>query len=208
MNRIVFKLTLCCMICLGVATAKSETRWGIVAAGNLSTSKFNQSMIEVNHGFGGGAGLIGEIIIPGIGFAIDGSVLYSLFTSKIHFGDRYVWSSDGFGEERLYNHTIQIPLNLKFKYTNLNGVENTIAPLVYAGPSFAVHLGDGSKGAEAVAYRKVGVGIHVGVGCELVRRVQVSVNYSWGINKTFETIKLDEFGAKNKYWRLQVAYMF
>lgn len=205
---IVFVFALCCMIMAGTVKTMAETRWGVVAVGNYSTSKFNQDLIDVDYGLGGGFGLTGEIIIPGIGFAVDGSVIYSLYTSKVHFGDRYVWGGDGFGNEQLKHHTIDIPLNVKFKYTNLNGIENTIAPLVYVGPSFTVHLKDSSKGAAAVNYKPIAVGIHVGVGCELFRKVQISASYTWGVNKTFYTEKLDDFEAKNNYWRLQVAYMF
>ena len=97
---------------------------------------------------------------------------------------------------------------MKFKYSNLNGVENIISPLVYVGPSFTVHVNDGSNGASAVSYKRVAVGIHVGLGCELFRKVQVSASYSWAINKTLSTIKLDDFEAKNKFWRIQVAYFF
>lgn len=208
MKKIAFALTLCCMILARTFTADAETRWGIVAVGNYSNLKFNQDLISVDKGFGGGAGLMGEIIIPGIGFAVDGSVIYSAFTSNVHLGERRVWSNDGFGNETLCNHTIDIPLNLKFKYSNLNGIENIIAPLAYVGPSFTVHVGDGSKGADAMSYKRIAFGIHVGAGCELFRRVQVSASYTWGITKTLSTIKLDDFEAKNKYWRLQVAYMF
>ena len=208
MKRIVFALALCCILLSGAVKVAAEPRWGVVAVGNYSTLKFNQNLIGVDHGFGGGVGLIGEIIIPGIGFAVDGSVIYSLYTSNVHFGDRKVWQNDGFANERLKNHTIDIPLNLKFKYTNLNGVENVIAPLAYVGPSFTVHVGDNSHGASAVSYKRIAVGIHVGLGCELFRKVQVSASYTWGINETLSTMKLDDFEAKNKYWRLQVAYMF
>ena len=208
MKKIAFALTLCCMILARTFTADAETRWGIVAVGNYSNLKFNQDLISVDKGFGGGAGLMGESIIPGIGFAVDGSVIYSAFTSNVHLGERPVWRNDDFGNETLCNHTIDIPLNLKFKYSNLNGIENIIAPLAYVGPSFTVHVGDGSKGADAMSYKRIAFGIHVGAGCELFRRVQVSASYTWGITKTLSTIKLDDFEAKNKYWRLQVAYMF
>ena len=183
MKKIAFALTLCCMILARTFTADAETRWGIVAVGNYSNLKFNQDLISVDKSFGGGAGLMGEIIIPGIGFAVDGSVIYSAFTSNVHLGERPVWRNDGFGNETLCNHTIDIPLNLKFKYSNLNGIENIIAPLAYVGPSFTVHVGDGSKGADAMSYKRIAFGIHVGAGCELFRRVQVSASYTWGITK-------------------------
>ena len=140
MKRIVFALTLCCMILAGATKSLAETRWGVVAVGNYSKLNFNQDLagwvgenrqtpLHGDNGFGGGAGLIGEIIIPGIGFSVDGSLIYSLYTTTVNFGDRAVWGNDGYGNERLSNHTLEIPLNLKFKYTNLNGIENIIARL-------------------------------------------------------------------------------
>ncbi len=219
MKRIVFALTLCCMILAGATKSLAETRWGVVAVGNYSKLNFNQDLagwvgenrqtpLHGDNGFGGGAGLIGEIIIPGIGFSVDGSLIYSLYTTTVNFGDRAVWGNDGYGNERLSNHTLEIPLNLKFKYTNLNGIENIIAPLAYVGPTFTIHLADNSNGANAVNYKSMAVGIHVGAGCELFRKIQVSASYTWGINKTLTTIKLDDLEAKNKYWRVQVAYFF
>lgn len=208
MKRIFTAIAVCCLIISASWNAKAETRWGVVAVGNYSTLKFNQDLLKVDGGLGGGFGLTGEIIIPGIGFAVDGSIIYSLFTSSVDFGEFKVWNSDGYGNEKYKNHTIDIPLNLKFKYSNLNGIENYIAPLAYVGPSFTINIKDGSRCAEIVDYQKVSVGIHVGIGCELFRKVQVSASYTWGINNTFSTIKLDDFSAKNKFWRFQVAYMF
>ena len=195
-----------CAVVFGVMISLAEVRWGVTAVGNISTLNFNQKLFTVDQEFGYGAGLTGEIIIPGIGFAVDASILYSQVGATLHLGECNMWASDGYGNERLQIHNIEIPLNLKFKYTNLNGVENTIAPLVYAGPTFAIHVSD--NGIGAVDYSGGSFGLHVGAGCELIRRIQVSASYTWGITSTLKTVKLDDFSAKNNYWRVSVSYMF
>ena len=205
MNKLRLLLVSCAML-LGVMVSQAEVRWGVTAVGNISTLNFNQQLFTVDQEFGYGAGLTGEIIIPGIGFAVDASILYSQVGATLHLGECNVWSYDGYGNERLYIHNIEIPLNLKFKYTNLNGVENTIAPLVYVGPTFAIHVAD--NGVGAMDYSGGSFGLHVGAGCELIRRLQVSASYTWGITSTLKTVKLDDFSAKNNYWRISVSYMF
>ena len=83
-------------------------------------------------------GVMAELMFPGIGFGMDFGLNYEMHGSRLHLGDQVVWASDGYGTEQSYIHLIQIPINLRFKYTRLNGVEQKIAPFVFGGPVFNI----------------------------------------------------------------------
>ncbi len=195
-----------CALMFGVQKASAETRWGVTAGVDITTLKFNQNLMQVDQSVGYSAGLVGELMIPGIGFGVDASLLYTQRGATLHMGDQKVWASDGYGNQRSYLHYIEIPINLKFKYTNLNGVENTIAPIAFAGPDFSFLVGHNTN--NALSYAGGEFGVHVGLGAELFHKFQVTGSYGWGMSYAVKTKKLDDFSAKNKGWKIMFTYMF
>ena len=165
-------------------TAQAQnSRWGVVVGGNYNKIHFKQQDIfAVDKGFGATAGLMGEIMLPGVGFGFEGQFLYTMRSSKLHMGDRRVWESLGLGDERLLLHYIDVPLNLKFRYANLGGFESTMMPFVYAGPTFSFLAGH-SKANDALKYTTMSVLLHAGIGVELFNRVQISGGYSFSIGQ-------------------------
>lgn len=187
------------------AQAQTETRWGVTAGVNYNEIHFKQrDILSVTRGFGPQVGLTGEMIIPGVGFSVDGSLLYSMRTSRIHYGEREAWASLGLGSELCMLHYLDVPLSLKFRYHNLNGIENTIMPMVYAGPTFSFLVGKNLT--DVNTYRPVSVLIRFGLGCELFKRIQVSVSYNFSVGETLRTRILDENNAKNRCWALSATY--
>lgn len=188
--------------------AKAEGRWGVTLGGNYNEVHFKQSdIINVDRQFGAVAGFTGEYMIPGIGFGVDASLLYTMRGSKLHLGDRKVWSSLGAGTENCTLHYIDLPINLKFKYRNLNGIENIIMPIAFAGPTFSFLAGH-NKCADALSYKTVSVGIHAGIGCELYNKVQINASYNFSIGRSLRTKLLDENDAKNRTWTVTATYFF
>lgn len=206
MKKILLLVAVIVMALSHSLSATAETRWGVTAAGNISTLKFNQNLASISQVCNFSVGVTGELIIPGAGFAVDGSLLYTQLGGKIGLGEYPVWSVDGYTNPRTYQHYLEIPLNLKFKYSNLNGVENTIAPLVFAGPSFTILMAHSD--IDALKYAGGEFSVHVGFGCEIIRRIQVTGSYNWGLTYALRTAKLDQYSAKNRYWRVAVTYMF
>lgn len=205
------KITLLAIIMLAslaagiTASAQTETRWGITAGVNYNEIHFKQSdILNVTRGFGPQLGLTGEMNIPGVGFSVDGSLLYSMRSGKINYGERTVWREQGLGNENCMMHQIDVPLDLKFKYHNLNGLENTIMPMVYAGPTFSFLVGKNL--ANVNTYRTVSVMLRMGVGVELFKRWQVSGSYNFNVGETLRTRVLDENNAKNRCWNVSVTY--
>lgn len=194
------------LIALANGKAWAETRWGIVAAANFSTLHFNQGIVQTDRVADFSLGVKGELLIPGLGFGVDVSALYSMLGGKAHLGDHYVWSSDGFGTVHSYQHYLEIPFNLSFRYMNLNGIENIIAPVAFLGPTFNIQLAHSE--IEAFRYSGGDMSFHFGVGGELYRKVQVTVSYNIGLSYALRTIKLDDYNARNRWWRLAATYYF
>ena len=189
------------------AAAQSESRWGVTVGANYNEIHFKQSgLVPVDRAFGPVAGVTGEVNIPGAGFAVDASLLYSMRSGKIHYGDKAVWASSGLGNETCTMHNIDVPLSLKFKFHKLGGFENTLMPLLYAGPTFSFNVGKNL--ASVHQYTPVSVLVRAGAGEEIVRRVQVSVNFSFSVGETLRTRLLDEMIAKNRCWNASVTYYF
>lgn len=185
--------------------AQTETRWGVSAGLNYNTIHFKQNdILNVKAGFGPQVGVTGEMIIPGVGFSVDGSLLYSMRSSKINYGERVVWYEEGLRNETCTMHYLDVPLRLKFKYHNLGGLENTVMPMAFAGPTFSFLCGKSLS--DVNTYRPVSVLLSMGLGAELSKRWQVGVSYNFSVGETLRTRVLDENNAKNRCWSIHATY--
>ncbi len=200
---------LCAILAIATSiTASAETRWGPTVGLNYNEVHFKQSDIfDSDRMVGGQVGVTGELMVPGIGFGVDGSLLYSLRQGKLHLGDKKVWSSQGAGNETCSLHYIDVPINLKFKYHNLNGVENVVQPMVFVGPTISF-LAAHSKCADQLSYSTVTASLHFGLGCELFNKVQLKLGYQFSIGNSLKTKLLDENEAKNRSWFCNATYFF
>ena len=52
------------------------------------------------------------------------------------------------------------------------------------------------------------LGLSCGGGFEVLRRWQVSVQYTWGMTYIIKTSQLENISARNRQWAVRVAYMF
>ena len=132
---------------------------------------------------------MGELMIPGIGFGVDFGLKYANHGGRCDFGDQFVWSSEGIGDTDLRFHTIQIPIDLRFKWTRMNGIENYVAPFIFAGPGGSV-------------------GIQCGIGAELWKRFQITGGYCWDVTYDTATKKLDNFSARIQGWNVDFTVLF
>lgn len=198
-------------ILLSSFSVSAQMRWGATAGFNLTDLNWSQQNLRTtpfvsDKSAGYFAGIAGEYAIPGIGFCIDLGLQYSQRGATMNLGDFTVWNSDGYGNERSYLHYLDIPIHLRFKYTNLNGVERTIAPLVFAGPSISVLLAHND--IKAFDYKSVVFGIEVGGGVELFRNYQLTASYIWDVTGAISAVKLSNFKAKNGTLKIGLTYLF
>lgn len=193
------------VICLlATLPAAAQFRWGPTAGLSINTMKFKQDLFDVSTGIGGSAGIRGEMMFPGIGFGVEVGLLYEQRAAKLDLGQKLIWSSEGYGRENIYLHSIDIPLNLKFKWTRLQGLEDFVAPFVYGGPIISIQAGH-SK-CDALKYSGGEVMLTVGGGVELMRRWQIAASYTWGMTYALKTRLLTDMSARNRTVDIRVTY--
>lgn len=204
----ILSIVMLCIAVLGVGTtwAQSSSRWGIVAGADMTNLKFDQDLFAVDKNFGATLGVTGELMMPGIGFGFDASLLYTQRGAKLHLGERPVWAVEGYGKENCMLHYLEIPIHLKFKFKNLGGFENTLMPILFAGPEFSFLLAH--SGIDAIKFPGGEFGVNTGIGCEILRKAQVNVSYCWGMSYAVKTKLLDDFTAKNRTWKVTCTYFF
>lgn len=194
------------ILVLGVSMARAEFRWGPTAGVSLTNLNFSQDLFSVDRSIGPVAGVMGEMMFPGIGFGIDIGALYSQEGATLHLGERKIWAVDGYGNERAYLHYLQIPINLRFKWTRMNGFEDTLAPYVFGGPSVSILCG--KSDIKAIDYAGGCIGVQAGVGVELFRRWQIQGQYMWGMTYALKMAKLNDDSARGGNWQIRVSYLF
>lgn len=190
----------------GSSTANAQFRYGPAAGMTISDLKFRQDLFTVDNSVGYAAGVQAEFMFPGIGFGLGLGLMYNQLGATLHMGEKLIWSSQGYGKERSYLHYLEIPFHLRFKYTRLNGFEDKLAPLVYAGPTFGIQLGHSD--IKAVKYSGGDLGITVGVGAEIFKHWQLTGSYTWGMTYAEKTRLLTDFSARSYHWDIRVAYYF
>ncbi len=194
------------MILASALTSSAEFRWGPTAGVNFSTFHWKQNLAKTSGLTGGQVGLAGELMIPGIGFGIDLALRYNLHGAKVNFGDFPIWSTDGIKNQNVWMHTLEIPLNLKFKWTRMNGFEQYLAPFVFGGPVFSINIATNDQ--PALEHPGGYVSMQCGAGAEILEHYQISAGYSWGISYEIRTKKLDNYSAQPRGWFINVAYLF
>lgn len=195
------------------APAAAQFRYAPVVGVTVNDLKFDQKLFDVNKTVGMQAGMMAELMFPGIGFGMDFGMLYNMAGAKTDLGQREIWASDGFGKQTTMIHNLLIPVHVRFKWTRMNGIEDIVAPFVYGGPDFNITVGHnkikGKEGAQnPYIYSGGDLGLTAGGGAELFKRWQVSLQYTWGMTYMLKTRKLDNNAADNRQWAVRVAYFF
>lgn len=191
---------------LTVLGASAEFRWGPVAGINISELYWKQDLVKTSVLPGPNVGVMGEIMIPGIGFGVDFALKYAMHGAQVDFGSRPIWGSEGYGNEKVWFQTLQLPVNLRFKWTRMDGLERTIAPFAYVGPVFSFNLV--TSDLPIIEHPAGSVGLQFGIGGELFERFQVSAGYMWGLSYDIRTLKLDNFSGRTRGWQINFAWLF
>ena len=178
--------------------ASAQFRFGIKAGVALNSLHFSSDYLEnLNSdnraGFTGG--LMAEYTLPVIGLGLDASLMY------VHrSAEEAVDTDDAEGEVSFAKRDyIEIPINVKYKFS-IPAISNIVAPYVFTGPSIAFLVSDSKD-----IYKKCDFAWNVGAGVELVRHLQVSASYGFGITKL---VAERDANVKNRYWTLTAAYLF
>ncbi len=187
-------------------SASAEFRWGPSAGWNLTNYYWKEPLLHSAQRSGFQAGLLGEIMIPGIGFGIDLGARYAYREATINLGEYPVWSNQGYENGPFRLHRLEIPIHLRFKWTRMDGLEHYVAPFAFAGPVVAFNLKQSD--CKAMEHPAGSLGIEVGLGGEFLEHIQLSASYIWGVAYDMRTVKLDNNSARSQSWNINVAYLF
>ena len=202
-----FLLIAALLLTATAAMAQTTSRWGITAGANFNEVHFKQTdIVPSKRAWGPQVGVTGEMNFSGVVFGVDGGLLYTLKQGKVNYGDRTIWSSVGAGNETVSMHYLDVPLHLKLKWRRLGGLENTIMPLIYAGPQFSFLVGGSNRNLNA--YSPVSVYLDLGAGIEVIERWQLRAGYNFSIGQSFHTKLLDDNVAKNRTWYVNLTWFF
>ena len=178
--------------------ASAQFRFGIkagVALNSLHFSSYYLENLNSDNRAGFTGGLMAEYTLPVIGLGLDASLMY------VHrSAEEAVDTDDAEGEVSFAKRDyIEIPINVKYKFS-IPAISNIVAPYVFTGPSIAFLVSDSKD-----IYKKCDFAWNVGAGVELVRHLQVSASYGFGITKL---VAERDANVKNRYWTLTAAYLF
>ncbi len=187
------------------ATANAQFRWGVKAGVNINSMHFNKEAFndvtssENRAGFTGG--LTTEFRMPFFGWCVDASLMYTHRVNNMKSTNT---------ELKSYNTDyFEIPINIKKKF-DAPGLGNVFIPYLYTGPSFGFLM---SKKGVSDAWRNKSFDIawNFGLGFELVRHLQISASYGFGMNKIAEFTGANKNTVdigRNNCWTVTAAYLF
>lgn len=183
----------------GVQSAQAQFGWGVKGGVNLSKMDPEEGP-ESDNFTGFFIGPMAEFTLPIIGLGVDGALLYSQTGLE----------SDG---ETVKSHNLEIPVNLKYSI----GLGSIASVYAAAGPQFTYALSQ-EKWAGQEIFKDSQLSLNLGVGVKLLSHLQAGVTYNIPLGDTAEFEEMDissgtnkvidTFGAKNKTWKIHVAYIF
>lgn len=194
-------LTVLLIAVFGMGAAQAQLRFGVKAGLNLNSlhlSNLNQNFEDDNK-CGYTLGVMTEFQVPIVGLCFDLSAMYTRMNSEITTND---------GEDAAYNKNfLEIPVNLKYKF-GLPVVSSVFTPYIFTGPTFAFKL-DKNSSDEKFKTKGTQVAWNIGVGFELIRHLQISGSYGFGINNIAQNwVDVDNAKVKNNYWTVTAAWLF
>lgn len=188
----VLMIAVCCLAMAMPAQAQL-IKFGVKGGLNLTKLKLD-GMKENSTGFF--IGPMAEVTIPIIGLGVDGALLYS------QKGDK-----EGYWDFRQAG--LDIPINLKYSI----GLGSLLGVYIAAGPDFYFNFKGDKKfeDGDELENKKAQVGINLGAGVKLLKRLQLGFNYNipFGDSYTWKNAADAITGSgKNKTWQISAAVMF
>lgn len=206
MKKIITLITVIAAFLTSSFNSSAQFRYGAMVGVDLTTLRFNQNLFDIDKSVGYNAGVQCEMMFPGIGFGINFGLQYQQRGATLHMGQKEIWSSQGIGTKRSYLHYAAVPINLRFKWTRMNGLEDIVAPYAFGGPMFGFLVGHSKN--PALEYAGADLGLQAGIGFEIMKRWQVEGGYMWGMTYALKTKLLEDFVARNRGWSLRVVRYF
>lgn len=181
--------------------ASADFRFGIKAGlnfNNMDIKDVQTSVTDPGNRTGWQAGVMAEFTIPIVNIGADVSLMYSRQNlDKMLVNNETVYNNKDF---------LDIPVNLKWKI-GLPVVGKIISPIIYTGPDFLIALNKNTL--KDIETKKCQVGWNVGIGLELVRHLQITAGYCFGLNSVAKyVVDAQDLTVKKNFWSVSAAYLF
>lgn len=176
---------------IAVSPANAQLRFGVKGGVNISTVHFSKDIISPHNVTGFHIGPMLEATVPLLGVGVETAVLYS------QKGLEYK-------SESMKVDYIDVPVHFKWKF----GLPIVKAYLA-TGPYFGFRVGEDKIWnilVDQVKAKSFGMGWDIGVGAEVLSRLQVGVNYGLGLTDNYSLG--NENGGKNRGWMITAAILF
>ena len=179
--------------------AKAEVKFGLKGGLNLTSMSLDANAISKSNQAGFFIGPTFKFTIPIVGLGFDASALYDQRKAEVD-------------DTSIKQQSIQIPINLRYGI----GLGSTASIYFFAGPQFGFNVGDKDIKTDVGnwTFKSSNISANVGLGLMLLRHLQISANYNFGLGKTGEleqdipgAIKSIDDGKLNA-WQIGVAYFF
>lgn len=192
MKKIVSVLMVAVALMVAAPVQAQLIKFGVRGGMNFSELDFDKKSFNdvTDSSTGFFIGPMAEFTIPVIGLGVDGAVMFSQKNAEL-------------GGEKVKQQGIEIPINLKYTI----GLGSMFGIYLAAGPDFYFNFKDIDwESAEA---KKTQVGINLGAGLKLLKKLQVGLTYQIPLGDSFEWKDTENvITAKNKTWQVSLAYMF
>lgn len=197
---------------LGAFGAQAQIRFGIKAGANFNKIHFSdvESSFQPDNSCGWNAGVMTEFTVPIVGLCFDASFLYSRMNNAIS-SDFNKEVADALDSDMSYGKNfLEIPINIKYKF-GIPVIGSIIKPFIYTGPSFAFKLD------KSIMDKTFQCAWNIGIGVELIKHLQISGSYGFGINNVAKEVlkteapdfaNVEKIKAKNNYWTVSAAWLF
>lgn len=192
--------------------ANAELRFGIKAGLNVNNLhlKDPNKIFDKDNGCGYTVGVMTEFQVPIIGLCFDLSAMYTRMNTDLIYDGMPNYPAELYdgGVMNVGKNFIEIPLNIKYKIS-LPAVGSIVAPYIFTGPSFAFKLDKNSL--KYIKSKTCQVAWNVGLGVQLIKHIQISASYGFGINNVAHLTGLlntESLKVKNNYWTITAAYLF
>lgn len=184
--------------------ASAQFSFGVKAGVAVSDMKFNKDVFDASNRAGFTGGIMAEVMIPMTNVGVDASLMY--VRRNTEFMVDVLGETESAKSHRDY---IEIPVNFKWKI-GLPVVGSIVSPYIFTGPSFAF-LTSKKEIEDAYKNKTFDVSWNIGVGVQLIKKLQIGASYGFGLTKAVE-MATDVNGAgiegKNRYWTITAAYLF
>lgn len=205
-----------------LGAAQAQIRFGIKGGLNLNSLHFNDAATTFSddNKCGYTVGVMTEFQVPIIGLCFDLSAMYTRMNSEVlskaalpgnidsslanMSTTSYITNNSN--HENIGKNFLEIPVNIKYKF-GIPVISNILTPYLFTGPSFAFKL-DKNK-IDEMETRTSQVAWNIGLGVQLIRHLQISGSYGFGMNNVAKHwMNTESIKAKNNYWTVTAAWLF